>query len=148
MEGRLKELALLFLKLRHGCIWRPRGACRNDGRRSRAAEAVAFSRRLPGLVCRHESDSRTKLDGDGDSHRPQAGRWPGLLVAGICFILPAACIVLALAWVYVRFGKLPEAEGILYGVKPVVIAVVQALWGLGRTAVKTKFLAVTGILNQ
>jgi len=73
--------------------------------------------------------------------------WPGLLVAGICFILPAACIVLALAWVYVRFGKLPEAAGILYGVKPVVIAVVlQALWGLGRTAVKTKFLAVTGIV--
>ena len=73
--------------------------------------------------------------------------WPGLLVAGICFILPAACIVLALAWVYVRFGKLPEASGILYGVKPVVIAVVlQALWGLGRTAVKTKFLAVTGIV--
>jgi chromate transporter len=73
--------------------------------------------------------------------------WPGLLVAGICFILPAACIVLALAWVYVRFGKLPEAAGILYGVKPVVIAVVlQALWGLGRTTVKTKFLAVTGIV--
>ena len=72
--------------------------------------------------------------------------WLGLLVAGICFILPAACIVLALAWVYVRFGKLPEASGILYGVKPVVIAVVfQALWGLGRTAVKTKFLAVTGL---
>jgi chromate transporter len=50
--------------------------------------------------------------------------WSGLLVAGICFILPAACIVLAVAWAYVRFGKLPEVAGILYGVKPVVIAVV------------------------
>jgi chromate transporter len=46
----------------------------------------------------------------------------------------------------VRFGKLPEIKAILYGVKPVIIAVVlQALWGLGRTAVKTKFLAAVGI---
>src|SRR5437879_3479514 len=34
------------------------------------------------------------------------GGWPGLLVAGICFIVPAACIVAALAWAYVHFGKL------------------------------------------
>ena len=72
--------------------------------------------------------------------------WPGLIVAGGCFILPAACIVFVLGWVYVRFGTLPEAEGILYGVKPVVIAVVlQALWSLGRTAMKTKFLALAGV---
>jgi len=71
--------------------------------------------------------------------------WPGLLVAGVCFILPAAIIVTAIAWTYVRFGKLPETEGILYAIKPVVIAVVvQALWALGRTAVKTKLLAVIG----
>jgi chromate transporter len=69
--------------------------------------------------------------------------WPGLLVAGVCFILPAAIIVGAIAWVYVKFGKLPQAEGLLYGVKPVIIAVVvQALWGLGRTAVKNWSLAV------
>lgn len=77
-------------------------------------------------------------------HR-QAG-WPGLLVAGVCFILPAAVIVTAFAWAYVRFGKLPETAALLYGVKPVIIAVVmQALWGLGRTAVKTKFLAAVGL---
>ncbi|HEU4679365.1 MAG TPA: chromate efflux transporter, partial [Terrimicrobiaceae bacterium] len=71
----------------------------------------------------------------------------GLLIGGICFILPAALIVLAIAWMYVHFGKLPEAAGILYGVKPVVIAVVlQALWGLGRTAVRTRFLAATGMV--
>jgi chromate transporter len=71
--------------------------------------------------------------------------WAGLLVAGVSFILPAAVLVAALAWVYVRWGMLPQAVGVLYGTKPVIIAVVvQALWGLGRTAVKTKFLAVIG----
>ena len=69
--------------------------------------------------------------------RDRAG-WRGLLVAGACFILPAALLTLALAWTYVRFGSLPAVGWVLYGVKPVVIAiVVQALWGLGRTAVKS-----------
>lgn len=69
--------------------------------------------------------------------------WPGLVVAGACFILPAALIVGTIAWAYAWYGTLPEAAGILYGVKPVVIAVVaQALWGLGRSAVKTVTLAV------
>ncbi|HWJ23117.1 MAG TPA: chromate efflux transporter [Gemmatimonadaceae bacterium] len=73
--------------------------------------------------------------------------WPGLLVAGACFILPAALIVGAIAWAYVRFGTLPAAQSVLYGVKPVVIAVVfQALWGLGRSAVKSAWLAVLGAL--
>jgi len=64
--------------------------------------------------------------------------WAGLVVAGVCFILPAVSIVMALAWAYVRFGALPEVAGVLYGVKPVIIAVVvQALWGLGRSALKT-----------
>lgn len=63
--------------------------------------------------------------------------WPGLILGGLSFIGPAVLIVLGLAWVYVRFGATPEAEGLLYGVKPVVIAViVQALWNLGRAAVK------------
>jgi len=69
--------------------------------------------------------------------------WPGLVVAGVSFIAPAALIVGALAWAYLRYGALPETIGILYGVKPVVIAIVgQALWSLGRSAVKTRGLAV------
>lgn len=63
--------------------------------------------------------------------------WPGLLLGGVCFIVPAMLIVLVFAWVYVRYGTTPQVEWLLYGVKPVVIAiVVQALWGLGRIAVK------------
>jgi chromate transporter len=72
--------------------------------------------------------------------------FPGLLVAGACFILPATLIVTACAWAYVRFGSLPQVDGILYGVKPVIIAIVlQALSGLGRAAVKTPLLAGAGI---
>ncbi len=71
--------------------------------------------------------------------------WIGLLLGGACFILPAALIVSAMAWAYVRFGKLPQVGALLYGIKPVIIAIVlQALWGLGRTAVKTRMLAFIG----
>lgn len=73
--------------------------------------------------------------------------WPGLLTAGACFILPAAVVVTAIAWAYVRFGTLPQAEGLLYAVKPVVIAVViQALWKLGPTAIKSKWLAAVAAI--
>jgi chromate transporter len=72
--------------------------------------------------------------------------WPGLLVAGACFILPAALIVSALAWAYVRYGALPEAVGLLHGIKPVVIAiVVQALISLGRSALKSVVLVALGV---
>jgi chromate transporter len=72
--------------------------------------------------------------------------WPGLIVAGLAFIVPAVAIVTAIAWAYVRYGALPEVTSVLYGVKPVIIAVVvQALWGLGRTAIKTRVLAVVGL---
>ena len=72
--------------------------------------------------------------------------WLGLLVAGSCFILPAATIVSILAWVYVRYGSLPQSLAILYAVKPVIIAIVlQALWRLGRAALKTKWLALVGV---
>ena len=72
----------------------------------------------------------------------------GLLVAGVSFILPAVLIVLIFAWAYVRYGSIPQIKGVLYGVKPVIIAIVlQALWSLGRTAIKTKFLAVIGIVG-
>jgi chromate transporter len=72
--------------------------------------------------------------------------WAGLIVGGACFILPAMLIVMALAWAYVRFGALPQAASLLYGVKPVVIAIIaQALWGLGRKAVKGPLTAVVGL---
>ncbi|HET6842659.1 MAG TPA: chromate efflux transporter [Candidatus Angelobacter sp.] len=72
--------------------------------------------------------------------------WAGLLIAGVCFILPAALMVAGLAWAYVHFGRLPAISWVLYGVKPVVIAVVvQALWSLGRTALKTPLLVAVAL---
>jgi chromate transporter len=76
----------------------------------------------------------------------QRAGWKGLLVAGSCFILPAMLIVMACAWAYTKFGSVPQIQSVLYGVKPVIIAVVfQALWALARTAVKDQFLAVLGL---
>ena len=72
--------------------------------------------------------------------------WKGLLVAGTSFILPAMLIVMGSAWAYVRYGSVPQVKSVLYGVKPVIIVIVlQALWSLGRAALKTKLLAGIGI---
>ncbi len=78
--------------------------------------------------------------------------WPGFLLGGVCFVAPSALLVTGFAWAYVRFGSLPELEGLLYGIKPVIIAViVQALWGLGRTALRHWRLGIlaigAGLLN-
>ena len=74
--------------------------------------------------------------------------WPGLIVGGACFILPAVVIVLALAALYVTYGTTPQAAWVLYGIKPVMIAViVQALWTLGRKAVRDWLLALVAIIT-
>jgi len=70
--------------------------------------------------------------------------WRGLVAGGLCFILPATLIVLALGALYARYGSLPEATWLLYGVKPVIIAVViQALFSLARKALRTPLTAAT-----
>jgi chromate transporter len=72
--------------------------------------------------------------------------WAGLIVAGVCFILPAALIVGALAWAYVRYGGLPAVSGVLAGVKPVVIAVVaNAILQLGRGVLSSPTAIVVGV---
>ena len=72
--------------------------------------------------------------------------WPGLVAGGACFILPAMLITMGLAMAYSRYGRLPEAGWILYGVKPVIIAVVvQAVWGLARKAIDTPLAAATAL---
>ena len=71
--------------------------------------------------------------------------WRGLLLGGLCFIMPAALMVTAIAWAYVRFGRLPAVSGVLYGIKAVIIAiVVQALVAFGRTAIKSRWLLLLG----
>ena len=59
--------------------------------------------------------------------------WLGYLTSGVLFILPGMAATIVLAWVYVTYGSLPQVGWVLYGVKPVVIAIIaQALWDLGR----------------
>ncbi len=70
----------------------------------------------------------------------------GMLVAAGCFVLPAAFMVLAMAWAYVEYGSLPEVEPFLRGIKPAVLAVIGgAVWRLGKRAIKGWQLAVIGV---
>lgn len=73
--------------------------------------------------------------------------WRGLIIAGSCFTLPAMLIVWTLAVIYVRYQKIPELEWLLYGIKPVIIAIVaQALWQLGKKAAKDVPTIAAGVL--
>jgi chromate transporter len=144
-RGRLGELALLFLRL---------GTTAFGGPAAHIAMMEDEVVRRRGWLTREEFldllGATNLIPGPNSTelaihigHR-RAG-WLGLLVAGTSFILPAALIVGTIAWGYVRFGSLPQAEALLYGVKPAIIAVVlQALWGLARSAVKTRGLAAVG----
>ena len=72
--------------------------------------------------------------------------WRGFLSAGTLFIIPGMLATLVLAWAYVEYGSLPQVGWILYGIKPVVIAVIlQALWYLGKKAVKGWLTALVGV---
>jgi chromate transporter len=76
----------------------------------------------------------------------QRAGWKGLIVAGACFIFPAMLMVTACAWAYAKYGSLPRTQDVLYGIKPVIIAIiVQALWRLARAAIKSRFLAAIAI---
>jgi chromate transporter len=73
--------------------------------------------------------------------------WRGLVVAGACFIIPAALIVSAIAWAYVRFGSLPKVQHVLYAIKPVVVAIIiQALGKLSRVGLRTVLLTVIAVI--
>ncbi|MEA5508341.1 chromate transporter [Crocosphaera sp. UHCC 0190] len=73
------------------------------------------------------------------------GLW-GLIIAGLCFILPAFFLVWFLAIIYVRYQSIPQVEWLLYGIKPVIIIIIlQALWKLGRKAIKNIPTAIAGM---
>ncbi|MCW5316754.1 chromate efflux transporter [Nostoc sp. KVJ3] len=72
--------------------------------------------------------------------------WLGLIVSGICFVLPAVLITAGFAWIYVNYGTLPQVAPLLYGIKPAVLAIIiNALWGLAKKAVKTRQLLVIAL---
>lgn len=72
-------------------------------------------------------------------------RWAGLFVAGVSFIIPAMLLTAGFGWAYVRYASVPAAAWLLYGIKPVVLAVVlQAIWGLAPKAARSGRLRVLG----
>jgi chromate transporter len=77
----------------------------------------------------------------------QRAGWHGLIIGGACFVLPAMLIVTAFGWLYVNYGSLPQMEWLLYGVKPVMVAIIaQAVWELGKRAVKGPLTLAVGAI--
>lgn len=71
----------------------------------------------------------------------------GLIAAGVGFTLPAVLMVLGIAWLYVEYGSTPQATWLLYGIKPVMIAIIlQALWNLGRKAIQSLLTIILAIV--
>jgi chromate transporter len=145
-DGKLRDLALLFSKL--GCVAFGGPAAHIAMMR---AEIVRRRRWMGEQEFLDLMGASNLIPGPNSTElaihigRVRAG-WRGLLVAGTCFILPAFLIVLALAVLYVRYGSTPQAQGLLYGITPVVVAIVaHALWGFLWQAVKGPFLAAVGI---
>jgi chromate transporter len=143
---RLRELAALFLKLgvigfggpaahlalmEDECVRRRRWLSRQE-----FLDLVGATNLIPGP---NSTELAIHIG------RMRAGG-AGLVVAGACFILPAMLLVMGCGWLYVTYGQLPQVGALLYGVKPVIMAIIlQALWGLGKSAMKTPALAVIGI---
>ncbi|GAA6765681.1 MULTISPECIES: chromate efflux transporter [Flavobacterium] len=74
------------------------------------------------------------------------GGWKGLLVAGMCFILPAVFITGIFAWLYRQYGQLPEIQPFIYGIKPAIIAIIiGAIFPLAKKSIKSIVLAFIGI---
>ncbi|MGH7892288.1 MAG: chromate efflux transporter, partial [Thermodesulfobacteriota bacterium] len=145
-QGRLKELALLFLRLGATAFGGPAAqiAIMHDEtvRRKKWLDDKGFLD-LIGAVNLIPGPNSTEVAIHVGYLR--AG-WRGLVTAGACFIIPAAVIVTALTWVYVRYGSTPEGDHIFYGIKPVIIAVIlQALYFLGSKAVREPVTILTGV---
>jgi chromate transporter len=148
LAGRLRDLAVLFLKL---------GAISFGGPAAHIALIEAEIVRRRQWVTRQQFldmvGAANLIPGPTSTELAitvgfaRAG-WMGLTVAGVSFILPAALVTGAFAWAYVRFGALPQTALVLAGIKPAVIAVIAiAIWRLGKTAVKDLGLAALGTLS-
>jgi chromate transporter len=71
--------------------------------------------------------------------------WRGLILAGVCFLLPAVVLTTGVAWLYQRYGTLATARAALAGIEPAVLAIIGgAAWRLGRTAVRGVAHALLG----
>lgn len=73
--------------------------------------------------------------------------WKGLIVAGLCFILPAVFITGIFAWLYKDYGELPQVQPFIYGIKPAIIAIILgAIFPLAKKSLKSVELAILGVM--
>jgi len=73
--------------------------------------------------------------------------WPGLMIAGLCFIIPAVMITYIFAWMYKLYGHLPEMQPYIYGIKPAIIAIIlSAVFPLAKRSLKSISLVIIGLL--
>ncbi len=71
--------------------------------------------------------------------------WGGIL-AGVLFVLPSMVILIGLSWVYIAFGNVPMVAGVLYGIKPGVVAIVlAAAWRIGSRTLKDAWLITIAV---
>ena len=145
-SGRLKEVALLFLRLGATSFGGPAayiGLMHHEVvvRRKwiddqRFLDLMSATMLLPGPNATEIASHLGLI---------RAG-WSGLIAAGGLFILPGMAAILAVAWAYVSYGSLPEVTWVLYGVKPAVIAIiVQAVWSLGKKGLKGPLTAAVAL---
>lgn len=77
----------------------------------------------------------------------EKGGWKGLIVAGLCFILPAVLITGIFAWLYKQYGQIPEVQPFVYGIKPAIIAIILgAVFPLAKKSLKSTELIIIGLL--
>jgi chromate transporter len=77
----------------------------------------------------------------------EKGGWKGLIVAGVCFIMPAVLITGVFAYFYKKYGQQPEAQAFLYGIKPAIIAIIlAAIYPLAKKSIKTTPLAIIALV--
>jgi chromate transporter len=77
----------------------------------------------------------------------EKGGWKGLIVAGLCFIVPAVFITGIFAWLYKQYGQLPEVQPFIYGIKPAIIAIILgAIFPLAKKSLKSTELIIIGLV--
>jgi len=146
LSGKLKELAFLFLRLGVTAFGGPAAhiAMMHD-------EVVKRRKWLDEQQFLDLLGATNLIPGPNSTQMAihmglERAGWRGMIVSGSCFILPAAILVTILTWLYVQYGTTNQAEWLFYGIKPVIIAIVlQALYMLGRKAVKGVLTTLVGI---
>lgn len=147
VEGNLKEIAKLFLKL--GII----GFGGPAAHIAMMQDEVVVKRKW--LTEQHFLDligATNLIPGPNSTEMAihighEKGGWKGLIIAGICFILPAVFITGIFAWLYKKFGQLPEVQPFIYGIKPAIIAIIlSAVYPLAKRSLKSIELGIIGLV--